>query len=295
MRFGYHATMCNPKFYAPLAIAAEAAGFDTFTLPDSICYPEHGDSKYPYNDDGSREFLDGVPFIDPFIVTAWMAAVTTTLKFSTSVIKVPIRQPVLLAKQLTSLNALIDNRFVFGIGLSPWEEDYAATGTDFHSRGKRMEQIIEIIRGLSTGEYFGYESEYYSIPRIKLCPVPSQPVRILYGGHSDPALKRTARFCDGWISAGGHMNELADMIDRLKDYRKQFGREGTPFDMQIMGPEVYNPDSVIRLQKLGVQECLAAFRDAYAGGPDTRTLEGMIAELNHYAETVIVPVRKAAS
>src|ERR1700735_2495723 len=142
MRCGYHPTMCSPKFYAPLAKAAEAAGFDTFTLPDSICYPEHADSKYPYNDDGSREFLDGVPFIDP----------------------------------------LIDNRFVFGIGLSPWEEDFHATGTDFHSRGKRMEQIIEIIRGLSTGEYFGYESEYYSIPRIKLCPVPSQPVRILYGG-----------------------------------------------------------------------------------------------------------------
>jgi len=293
MRFGYHATMCDPAFYLPLARAAEAAGFDTFTLPDSICYPEEASSQYPYNSDGSREFLDGVPFIDPFVVTAWMAAGTEKLKFSTSVMKLPIRHPVLLAKQLTSLNALIGNRFVFGVGLSPWEEDYAATGTDFHSRGKRMDEIIAIIRGLSTGDYFGWDSDHYHIPRIKLCPVPSEPVRILYGGHSEPALRRTARLCDGWISAGGHMNELADMIHRLKDYRRDYGREGTPFDMQIMGPEVYHPDSIKRLADMGVQEVLVAFRDAYAAEPDHRTLDGMIAEMNRYAETVIAPVRAA--
>ena len=120
MRFGYHATMCNPAFYSELAKAAEAAGFDTFTLPDSICYPEEGDATYPYNDDGSREFLDGVPFIDPFIITAWMAAVTTKLKFSTSVLKLPIRNPVLLAKQVTSIAVITGNRFELGIGLSPW-------------------------------------------------------------------------------------------------------------------------------------------------------------------------------
>ena len=66
MRFAYHATMCNPEFYLPLAIAAEEVGFDTFTLPDSICYPEVSDSKYPYNGSGDREFLDGVPFLEPF-------------------------------------------------------------------------------------------------------------------------------------------------------------------------------------------------------------------------------------
>lgn len=293
MRFGYHGAMCNPAFYRPLAIAAEAAGFDTFTLPDSICYPEEGNDTYPYNDDGSREFLDGVPFIDPFVAAAWMASATTTLKFSTSVLKTPIRHPVLIAKTVTSLNALIGNRFVLGVGLSPWEEDFLATGTDYRSRGKRMEEIIQIIRGLSTGEYFGWDSQYYKIPRIKLCPVPKEPIRILYGGHSDPALRRTAKFCDGWISAGGQMNELADMIGRMGNYRKEYGREGTPFDLQVMGPECYSPDSIKRLADLGVQECLVAFRDAYAGGEDTRTLEQMIGEINWYADAIIKPVRDA--
>ena len=288
MRFGYHATMCNPAFYAPLAKAAEAAGFHSFTIPDSICYPEHADSKYPYNMDGSREFLDGVPFIEPFTLVPWMAAVTTTLKFSTSVMKLPIRNPVLVAKSLTSMAALIgEDRFRFGIGLSPWEEDFAATGTDFRSRGKRMEQMIEIIRGLSTGEYFGYESEFYHIPRIKLCPVPGKPVPILYGSHSDAGLRRTARLCDGWISAGGSANELGDMIGKLHEYRAEYGRSDTPFDVQVMSAAAYSPDGVTRLEDLGAHECLVAFRNAYEGGEDNRTLEQMIGEMNYYADAVI--------
>lgn len=295
MRFGYHATMCDPAFYLPLAQAAERLGFDTFTLPDSICYPEHAESKYPYNDDGSREFLDGVPFLDPLIVTAWMAAATTSLMFSTSVMKLPIRHPVLMAKQLASLNSLIGNRFVFGVGLSPWEEDFLATGTDFHTRGKRMDEIIQIIRALLTGEYISWNSPFYQIPSIKLCPVPSEPIRILYGGNSDPALRRAARLCDGWISAGGHMNELTDMIERLNSYRQECGRADVPFDMQVMGPEVYSPESIRRLEKLGVQEVLVAFRDAYAGGLDNRTLESMLAEMTYYAEKVIKPYRGTAA
>jgi len=291
MRFGYHATMCNPAFYGPLAKEAEATGFHSFTLPDSICYPKDADSKYPYNDDGSREFLDGVPFIEPFSLIPWMAALTTKLAFSTSVLKLPIRNPVILAKQVTSVAVLTNNRFVLGVGLSPWLEDFAATGTDYHSRGKRMEQIIEIIRGLETGEYFGYDSEYYKFPPIKLCPVPTKPVPILYGSHSDPGLRRAAKLCDGWISAGGHMNELADMIHKIKDQRKEFGRSDKPFDIQIMGPEVYNPESIKRLEDMGANECLVAFRNAYAGGPDERTLEGMIAEMHHYADTVIAAVK----
>ena len=78
MRFAYHASMCDPDFYLPLAIACEEAGFDTFTFPDSICYPEVSDSKYPYNGTGDREFLKGVPFLEPFVIVPAMAAATQT-------------------------------------------------------------------------------------------------------------------------------------------------------------------------------------------------------------------------
>ena len=90
MRFSYHPSMCDPSFYLELGKAAEAAGFDAITFPDSICYPKECDSTYPYNDDGSREFLDGVPFLEPFSIIPAIAAVTEKLEFSTSVYKKPV-------------------------------------------------------------------------------------------------------------------------------------------------------------------------------------------------------------
>ena len=114
MRFAYHASMPSLDQYVPLARAAEELGFDSFTLPDSICYPKDSDAKYPYNDDGSRDFLDGVPFPETFIAMATVAAVTTRIRITTSVVKLPIRQPAIVAKQLSTLAVLSNNRIGFG-------------------------------------------------------------------------------------------------------------------------------------------------------------------------------------
>ena len=128
MRFSYHPSMCDPSFYLELGKAAEAAGFDAITFPDSICYPKECDSTYPYNDDGSREFLDGVPFLEPFSIIPAIAAVTDKLEFSTSVYKLAPRQAVTTAKFVTTLGVMTNNRFHFGVGVSPWYEDFLATG-----------------------------------------------------------------------------------------------------------------------------------------------------------------------
>ncbi len=287
MKFAYHASMCDPAFYPELAQAAEAAGYDAFTLPDSICYPREADSRYPYNADGSREFLDGVPFLEPFSAVPWMAAVTRTLKFSTSVMKLPVRHPVLVAKSLTSVAVMTGNRFAFGVGLSPWQEDFDVCGQPWEGRGKRMDEMIEIIRGLCGGDYFGYAGEFYQLPAIKMCPVPTQPVPILIGGHADVALKRAARLGDGWISAGNTLEELATMIGKLNAWRAEYGRDKLPFHIQVSGREAYTPDGVQRLEDIGAHEVAVAFRNVYAGGVDDRTLPQMLGELNAYAEHVI--------
>ena len=90
MKFAYHPTMCPPDQYLPLAKAAEDIGFDTFTFPDSICYPKEGSDVYPYNDDGTRDFLDGVPFLEPFVAIPYLAAATEKIRFTTSVIKLKV-------------------------------------------------------------------------------------------------------------------------------------------------------------------------------------------------------------
>ena len=288
MRFAYHPSMCDPSFYVELGKASEDAGFDVITFPDSICYPKECDSTYPYNDDGSREFLDGVPFLEPFSIIPAIAAVTKKLEFSTSVYKLAPRQAVTTAKFVTTLGVLTNNRFHFGVGVSPWYEDFLATGERWEKRGKRMDEQIEILKGLMGGNYFGFKGEFYDIPEIKLCPVPSKPVPILIGGHSDLALKRAARVGDGWISAGLTIEDTETLINKINCYRKDFETLKNPnFQFQVMGEAAYSPDGVKRLEDLGATEVIVAFRNAYEGGPDNRTLDGMIAEINWYAEEVI--------
>ena len=291
MRFAYHSSMCKPEFYLPLAQAAEAAGFDSFSLPDSICYPQESDSKYPYNDDGNREFLEGVPFLDPFALTAAMGAVTSRIRFVTSVLKLAIRQPVVVAKQVSSVAVLTGNRFVFGVGLSPWPDDFAACQIPWEGRGRRMDEMIDIVRGLLAGGYFGYQGEIFQLDPIQLCPTPSEPVPMLIGAHADVALRRAARVADGFIHAGGALEDLLKIKGRIDELRKQYERDHLPFEYHAMTQEGYSADGVRRLEDVGVHEVVVAFRDVYAMEPDTKTLDEKIAELNAYAEAVIHPTR----
>jgi len=151
-----------------------------------------------------------------------------------------------------------------------------------------MDEQIEILKGLMGGNYFGFKGEFYDIPEIKLCPVPSKPVPILIGGHSNLALKRAARVGDGWISAGLSIEDTEIFINKINRFREDMGTLDKPdFQFQVMGEAAYSPDGVKRLEDLGATEVIVAFRNAYEGGPDNRTLDGMIAEINWYAEEVI--------
>jgi len=246
MRFGYLETMTNPAFMRPLAIAAEEAGYDSFVVPDSICYPEHSDSKYPYTEDGDREFLEDKPFVETFSLISFLAAVTERIRFTTCVVKLPLRHPVLMAKQLSSVALLSENRLSFGVGLSPWPDDYEAVDVPWARRGRRLDEMIDIIRGLCAGGYFEYEGEIFQVPSIKICPVPTQPVPIIVGGHSEPAMRRAVRVGDGWIHAGGDGDELHSLLARIGELRREYGRENDPFELHVISMDAYTHDGVRR-------------------------------------------------
>ena len=151
-----------------------------------------------------------------------------------------------------------------------------------------MDAQITILRGLMGGDYFGFKGDFYDIPDLKLCPVPSQPVPILIGGHSKLALKRAAKLGDGWISAGISLEETKEFIDQINSYREEFGTLDHPnYQFQVMGEAAYSPDGVRALEDLGATEVIVAFRNAYEGGPDERTLDSMKAEIAWYADEVI--------
>jgi alkanesulfonate monooxygenase SsuD/methylene tetrahydromethanopterin reductase-like flavin-dependent oxidoreductase (luciferase family) len=318
MRFSFAESMCDPSQYVPLAMAAEQSGWTSFVVPDSICYPEVSDSKYPYTPDGDRRFLEGKPFIEPFSLIPALGAVTERLRFTTFVVKLPIRQPVLVAKQAASVAVLTGNRFGFGVGLSPWPEDFRVCGQEWKGRGRRMDEMIEIIRGLTvpaspgdgrgaqraegkrspleperrrsnaSGRYYEHHGEFYDLESIKISPVPTEPIPILIGGHSPPALRRAARIGDGWMHAGGDPQELETAIRRLGELRRDYGRERDPFEIHVISLDAYTVDGVKRLEDLGVTDAIVGFRNAYA--EDTMTLEQKIGALEGFAENVIAKV-----
>jgi len=279
--------MTDPSFYAPLARAAEDAGYDSMVIPDSICYPRDASSTYPYNPDGSREFLEDKPFLEPFSLIPALGAVTSRIRFTTFVVKVPIRNPVLLAKQATSTAVLTGGRLVLGVGTSPWREDYDIIGADWAGRGQRLDDSIVILRGLAAGGYFEYQGKTFTLPPVKIAPVPTEPIPVLIGGHADAALRRAARLGDGWMHGGGDLADLPRLLARLAELRREFGTEGRPFEVHVISMDAYTVDGVRRLEEQGVTDVIVGFRWPYATGPDTEPLERKVDNLRKFADTVI--------
>ncbi len=280
MRFTLMLSRGEYRDFIAIAQAAEESGWTSITLPDSIFFPKATVSKYPYADtDNIRAYIEATPFIEPLIAMSWMAAVTKTLRFYPAVMKVPVRQPLVLAKALSSLAVISGNRVSLGAGLGPWREDFAYNGVDFEKRGELMNECIEIIRGAMSGQYFEFHSRNYDIGPMKMNPVPDLPVPILYGGHSKAALARAARLCDGWISANADTETLKAMIGQLNALREKYGTANRrDFEIHVMDVTASAVDDYRRLADIGATDAVAGF---VSEGP------AMIDDIRRFGERVI--------
>jgi probable F420-dependent oxidoreductase len=289
VRFTYAEAMTDSRFLLPLAQAAEAAGYASITVPDSIGYPEVSDSTYPYTPDGDRGFLEDKEFIETFVLAAAMGAVTSTLRFTPFVLKLPIRPPVLVAKQASSVAYLTNNRLSLGVGTSPWPEDYAMMGVPFARRGKRMDECMDIIRGLTSGGYFELHGEFYDVASMKICPVPTEPIPLLVGGHAEAAMRRAVVRGDGWMHGGG-TDDLDELLTQLASIRRNEGRDDRPFEIHVISLDGFTVDGCKRLEDKGVTDVIVGFRLPYQVGPDTEPLDAKVANLERFAESVIAKV-----
>ena len=287
MRFTYAEAMTDASYYLPLAQAAEAAGYTSITVADSIAYPKESDSVYPYTPDGSRTFLEDKEFIETFVLVAAMGAVTRTLRFTPFVLKLPVRPPVLVAKQAASVAALTGNRVALGVGISPWREDFEIMGVPFAHRGRRMDECMDVVRGLTGGGYFEFHGEFYDIPAIKICPTPTERIPMLVGGHAEAALRRAVVRGDGWMHGGGPTEELDALLAQIAGIRRAEGLSDKPFEIHVISMDAYTVDGIKRLEDRGVTDVIVGFRVPYIIGPDTEPLERKIEHLNRYADTVI--------
>jgi alkanesulfonate monooxygenase SsuD/methylene tetrahydromethanopterin reductase-like flavin-dependent oxidoreductase (luciferase family) len=282
--------MVDPTFYAPLAQAAEEAGYDGMVIPDSLCYPEVSDSTYPFSPDHTREFLEDKPFIEPFSLIPALGMVTERLRFITFVLKLPMRHPLLVAKQASSVAVMTGNRLALGVGSSPWPEDYQLVDVPWEGRGKRMDEAMAIVAGLSAGGYFEYHGEVYDVPSIKISPTPTEPLPILVGGHATPALRRAAR-SDGWLHGGGDPEDLPGLLAQLDHLRQEEGTADRPFEVHVISLDAYTADGIQRLEEQGVTDVIVGFRWPYAVGPDTEVLQTKLDSLRRFADDVIGKVR----
>jgi probable F420-dependent oxidoreductase len=285
MRFTLMLGLGGHEDYAVLAAAAEQAGWNAISVPDSIFYPKTSESDYPYADTAAvRSALEAAPVIDPLIAIAGMAAVTKRIRFYPGVLKVPVRQPLVLAKALSSVAVMSNNRLSLGAGLSPWKEDFSYNGVEFEKRGKLMDECLEIIRAAMTGDYFAYHSDNFDIGEVKLTPTPTRPVPILIGGHARPALRRAARLGDGWISANADRETLRDLIAQLDEFRQQY-EQREEFEIHALDSNLRSADDCLQLADLGVTDICVTPWNPYQ---NDLSLQDKLDAIERFASEIIV-------
>jgi probable F420-dependent oxidoreductase len=287
MKFSVAVAMSAPEQYGPLAEAAESLGYHAVVLPDSIFYSEQVSVPYPYTQDGKRMWGAETPFLDPLIAVAHMAARTRRLFFYTSVVKLSVRDPVLMAKQLGSLAALTEDRFGFGVGLGWLPEESRWCGTDHATRAPRFEEQVQILKGLLAGGPFEFHGTYYDIGRIQMSPAPRKPMPIYVGGHELPGLRRAARHGDGWSSAMLPAKKLIEIVERLKALLAEEGRANDPFEIQGVVTDVADADGFRRLEDAGVTDLITMPWALYGHGLGNAPLDKKLDGMKRFADRVM--------
>lgn len=291
MKFSLALAMVEPEQYLPLARAAEEARFHAIAVPDSVFYPEEVSAPYPYTDDGGRFWAADTPWIEPWVAIPAMAAVTTRLRFYTNVLKLAIREPLLVAKTVGSAAVLSGNRVALGVGLGWIPEEFAWCGQDYATRGARADEAIEIIRACLEGGMVEYHGNHYSFGRLQMSPAPSEKVPIYVGGLSPAGLRRAARLGDGWISVVNRESEIRGFVRDLERLRMEWNRESVPFEIKVVCADVFDADGFRRLEDAGVTDCIVMPWFFYGG--DVRSLDVKTAALQRFAETVIERVSRS--
>jgi len=238
-----------------LARAADEAGYYGMTVPDHVVYPETIESVYPGSPSGKPYWGPDDPWPDTWVTVGAMAAVTKRLHFINSIYILPLRHPFVVAKAVSTAAVLSEGRVILGAGLGWMREEYEAMGQDYRTRGRRSEEMIEVMRLLWSSQMVEFHGRFYDFPPMQMSPPPPSPIPIFLGGRSDAALERTARLADGYIS-GVHsweqVDDLAVLVDHLRRLRQEKGRADQPFTFYAIVPTPADLDSYRRLADIGV-------------------------------------------
>jgi probable F420-dependent oxidoreductase len=220
---------------------AEALGYEGITLPDHLVVNTGGVTPHPTG----YQLQPETSFGDPMCVFSAMAALTTRLRFLTYVYLVPLRDVFALTKQITTLQLLSNNRFVLGTGVGWMREEFDTVGIDWTTRGKRFDEMLDIMRDFWDDGYAEYHGRFFDFPRAAMFPVPTQQPEIWIGGNTTVASTRAPRF-DGFVPLDGVNERTRADFAAIDKVRAEQGLT-TPFERVVLGPTDPQPEEIRRL------------------------------------------------
>jgi alkanesulfonate monooxygenase SsuD/methylene tetrahydromethanopterin reductase-like flavin-dependent oxidoreductase (luciferase family) len=280
MKFSLTLTFNPIEHVMELAKAADDEGWHSVNLGDGLFFFDETSVEYPYSESGARYWSANTPFLDPFAAFAAMGPVTKKVRFLMNVLKLPVRAPMLVAKQCGTTAFLTDDRLSLGVGLSPWPEDFSICGTEWKTRGARCGESIEILQKALTGETFEHHGKYYDIPRLSINPVPKKH------GTAEPVLKRAARLADGFVSPNTTSDKIKEMVDKIHGYRKEYGTDDKPFEMISVAIDAFDLDGHKKLADMGIDEA-CDMPWLYYGGKFSSPIGVKIDAMKRFADEVM--------
>ena len=256
MKFCCTLSFVNPEYYVELAQLGEEYSWDSFALSDHVVNPDEIEAKYPYNEDGSRMWTHETPWPDVWVATAAMAAVTKTLEFIQTVYVLPMREPFSVAKALGTAALLSNYRVSLGLGLGWMRDEFEILGHSFAGRGKRNDEMIEAMKLLWTGELVEYHGKHIDFPPLAMAPGLKGDIPIVVGGISEAAMRRTAKYGDGWAPAYLTVDQTREGIEKIKEMQKEYGREDVDLQVYCACSDAFDLDGFKRMEEAGISHLL---------------------------------------
>jgi probable F420-dependent oxidoreductase len=228
MKIGVQLAGMNPKFWTAGAQAADEVGFESVWLPEHLVFPVKI-SGSPHTGHAEPPVQASTPAFDALLALAAIAATTKDIRLGTNVYNIGLRHPFVTARAVTTLDVLSGGRVEFGIGSSWLQEEWEATGLDFATRGRRVDEAIDICRKLWSDDVIEFHGEFFDFEPVMFNPKPIQqpgPV-LLIGGDGAAAKRRAALVGDAWLPMNHSLEQLPDALREVNEARAAAGRDGT--------------------------------------------------------------------